>query len=338
MKNLNAKYDTIMLLGDTRASRQVCGTNKAFLEINRIPLFLYVLKALEKAEKVNRICLIGPKEKLTQKIKNYHYLLENKKEITILEQGATLFSNVWQSFLYLYPEAQEYTPIKSAQSEKTVLYIPGDIPLVTPFEIDTFLNLCQVDNYDYFLGIAPAENLDYFYPQKGKPGIKTNCFHIREGKYRQNNLHLVKPLRIKNREYIQKVYDYRYQKELSNIIKLAIEFLRTHVGLKGFCCYALLHWNQLLSLIHLNPLTLPTRKLLPLSFVESCISRVLGTRFAAVISPLAGTVLDIDNEKDYRTMCEMFLPWGNYLNQREEILKEKRNHNQVSLLSNHNAA
>ncbi|KPJ56412.1 MAG: hypothetical protein AMJ42_05365 [Deltaproteobacteria bacterium DG_8] len=338
MENLNAKYDTILLAGDTGASRKVCGMNKAFLEINGIPLFLYVLKTLERTEKVNRICLIGPKEKLIQAIEDHNRFLEIKKDITVLEQGESLFSNAWKSFLHLYPEAQETTSIKPIQSEKAILYIPGDIPLVTPFEIDTFINLCEIDKYDYFLGITPAESLNYFYPRKGKPGMKTNYFHIKEGKYRQNNLHLVKPLKVKNKEYVQKVYDYRYQRDLSNIIKLAFEFLRVYVGLEGFWCYGLLHWNQFLSRLYLDPLTLPTRKLIPLSFIERCISRVLGTRFTTIISPLPGAVLDLDNEKDYKTMCKMFSIWQNYQHQSEETLKEKYNHTPASSLSKHNAA
>ena len=338
MKNLKVKYDTVLLAGDTGASRKVCGINKVFLDINGIPLFLYVLKALQRTEKVNRICLVGPKEKLIHTFETHHRFLENKKEITLLEQSESLFSNAWKSFLSLYPEAQEITSIKPIQFEKAVLYIPGDIPLVTPFEIDTFLNMCEVDNYDYFLGITPAESLHFFYPRKGKPGIKTNYFHIKEGKYRQNNLHLVKPLKVKNKEYVQKIYDYRYQRDLSNIIKLAFEFLKIHVGLEGFWCYGLLHWNQLLSRIYLDPLTLPTRKLLPLSFIESCISRVLGTRFTTIISPSAGAVLDIDNEKDYKTMYKMFSLWQNYHYQSEEALKEKYNHTHASPLSRHNAA
>ena len=338
MENLKVKYDTIILAGDTRASRKVCGINKVFLEINGIPLFLYVLKALERAEKVNRICLVGPKERLIQIIKKYQGFLENKKEFIVLGQSESLFSNAWESFLLLHPEAQEITSIKSIQSEKAVLYIPGDIPMITPFEIDTFINMCEIDKYDYFLGITPAESLHYFYPRKGKPGIKTNYFHIKEGKYRHNNLHLVKPLKIQNKEYVQKVYDYRYQRDLSNIIKLAFEFLKIHVGLEGFWCYGLLHWNQFLSRIYLDPLTLPTRKLLPLSFIESCISRVLGTRFTTIISPSAGAVLDIDNKKDYKTMYKMFSLWQNYQYQSEGTLKEKDNHTHASPLSRHSAA
>lgn len=338
MKEVSTKYDTVLLAGDTGASRTICGRNKSFLEINGIPLLLYVLKALEKAERVNRICVIGPHDNLLKAFEDHHSFLEHSKDITICQQGESLFSNAWKSFLHLYPEAQELTSGDTQQAEKTIFYLSGDIPLVTPLEIDTFLTLCDTDQYDYFLGAAPAENLRNFYPQKGLPGIKTNFFHIKEGRFRQNNLQLVKPLKVTNRHYIQKVYDYRYQKDLSNIVKLAFEFLKGHVGWDGFLCYVVLHWHQFLSRIHLNPLTLPTRKVLPRSFIESCISRVLGTRFATTISPFVGAVLDIDNEKDYTTMCTMFSSWQHYLQERETAFKKAKHAVPLPSRSNNNAA
>jgi GTP:adenosylcobinamide-phosphate guanylyltransferase len=338
MKSCAVKYDTILLAGDTGASRKVCGRNKSFLEIDGVPLFLYVLKSLKKAENINRICLVGPKERLNRAIENHQHFLENINDVAILEQGDSLYSNAWKSFLHLYPEARDIASNKSVDPEKAVFCIPGDIPLVTPLEIDAFVNLCDVDRYDYFLGITPAESLRYFHPQKGRPGIKINYFYLKEGKYRQNNLHLIKPLKVKNRHYIQKVYDYRYQRDLKNIVKMAIEFIKVHVGLEGFWCYSLLHWNQLLSRMHLDLLTLPTRQLLPLSFIESCVSRVLGTRFTNVVSSSAGAVLDIDNEKDYRIMCEMFLPWGDYQRQQEETLKTKHEQIRFNSVSRHDAA
>lgn len=321
MEKVIPRYDAVLLAGDTGASRTICGRNKSFLEIDGIPLLLYVLKALEKAERVNRICLIGPYDNLLKALDDHHNLLAQTKAITVCPQGESLFSNAWKSFLHLNPEAEELPPAGSQLAEKTVFYLSGDIPLVTPVEIDAFLSLCDPERYDYFLGLALAENLRSFYPQRGTPGIKTNFFHIKEGRFRQNNLHLVKPLKVTNRHYIQKVYDYRYQKDLSNILKLAYEFIKVHVGWDGFLCYLLLHWHQFLSRIHMNPLTLPTRKVLPRSFIESCISRVLGTRFATTISPFVGAVLDIDNEKDYTTMCTMFSSWQRYLQEQETAFK-----------------
>lgn len=338
MDSFRATYDTILLAGDTGASRKVCGRNKSFLEMDGVPMFLYVLKSLEKAEHVNRICLVGPKDRLNQALESHQHFLKNTKDVAILEQGDSLYVNAWESFLHLYPEARDLASNPSVDLEKAVFCVPGDIPLVTPLEIDTFISLCEVDRYDYFLGIAPAESLRYFHPQKGRPGMKTNYFYIKEGKFRQNNLHLIKPLKVKNRHYIQKVYDYRYQRDLTNIIKMAMEFIKLHVGLEGFWCYCLLHWNQFLSRMYLDPLTLPTRQLLPLSFIESCISRVLGTRFTNVVSFSAGAVLDIDNEKDYRIMCQMFSHWKDHQQQQEETRQTEYGQIHLNSVPRHDAA
>ncbi len=338
MEKITKKFDTVLLAGDTGASRMVCNTNKSFLTINEVPLLMYVLRALEKAETINRICIIGPQDRVVKALEDHHGFLDHKKEITVCAQDETLFANAWKAFLHLTPEAQTAAPDDTVPSDKAVFYLSGDIPLVTPFEIDTFIGLCDTDRYDYFLGIAPSENLNYFYPQKGRPGIKSNFFHIKEGRYRQNNFQLVKPLKVTNRHYIQKVYDYRYQRDMQNILKLAFEFLNHHVGLKGFWCYVLLHWHQFLSQIHLNPLTMPTRALLPLSFIDNRISRVLGTRFTNTITPFVGAVLDIDNEKDYKTMCTMFSSWQNYLKQNEEAVITGKQSAQPPSLSGNNAA
>jgi molybdopterin-guanine dinucleotide biosynthesis protein A len=338
MEKITKKFDAVLLAGDTGASRMVCNTNKSFLTINEVPLLMYVLRALEKAETINRICIIGPQDRVVMALEDHHGFLDHKKEITVCAQDETLFANAWKAFLHLTPEAQTAATDDTVPSDKAVFYLSGDIPLVTPFEIDTFIGLCDTDRYDYFLGIAPAENLNYFYPQKGRPGIKTNFFHIKEGRYRQNNFQLVKPLKVTNRHYIQKVYDYRYQRDMRNILKLAFEFLNHHVGLKGFWCYSLLHWHQFLSQIHLNPLTLPTRTLLPLSFIDNRISKVLGTRFTNTITPFVGAVLDIDNERDYKTMCTMFSSWQHYLKQKEEAVQAGKQSAQPPSLSGNNAA
>ncbi len=318
-----AACDAVLLIGDRGASRTVCGENKSFLHINGLPLFIHVLRALEQSELVRRICLVGPSARIERALREHREPPVRGKTLIICEQGESLFHNVWNAFLRLAPEARSATEPSPALREKSVLYIAGDVPLVSPFEIDSFLNRCDRSRYDYFLGIAGAEHLTFCRPRLGTPGISTHYFHIKEGKFRQNNLHLVKPLKVANRGYIQKVYDFRYQRDLRNILRLGREFLRVHVGWQGFWCYGLLHWNQFLSRIHLDPLTLPTRFLLPRSLIEGCVSRVLGTRFVTTTLPLVGAVLDIDNERDYRAMCDMFSTWQRHLADRESQIRKK---------------
>lgn len=308
--------DAVLLAGDRGASRTVCGSNKSFLPLNGVPLFIHVLRALGRAELVRRICIVGPHERLEQALRE-HREAPAGKDLILCEQGDSLFHNVWSAFLQLAPEARSATEPSPALRETAVLYISGDVPLVTPMEIDCFLRSCDRSRYDYVLGIAAAEHLAFCRPRLGTPGISTHFFHIKEGKFRQNNLHLVKPLKVTNRSYIQKVYDFRYQRDLRNILRLGREFLKMHVGWRGLWCYGLLHWHQFLSRIRLDPLTLPTRFLLPRAFIEECVSRVLGTRFAVAVTPLVGAVLDIDNERDYRAMCAMVADWQSHLAERE---------------------
>jgi GTP:adenosylcobinamide-phosphate guanylyltransferase len=309
--------DAVLLAGDRGASRTVCGSNKSFLPVNRIPLFIHVLRALGQAEMVRRICIVGPNARIEQALREHREPPAPGKDLMLCEQGASLFHNVWKAYLQLVPEARSTAAPTPAIQEKAVLYISGDVPLVTPFEIDSFLRSCDLSRSDYFLGIASAENLAFCRPRLGTPGISTHFFHIKEGKFRQNNLHLVKPLKVTNRSYVQQVYDFRYQRDLRNILRLGREFIKMHVGWRGFWCYGLLHWHQFLSRVHLNPLTVPTRFLLPRAFIEGCVSRVLGTRFVTTVTPLVGAVLDIDNERDYRAMCAMFATWQHHLAARE---------------------
>ena len=53
---------------------------------------------------------------------------------------------------------------------------------------------------DYALGLTGEEAMEDFYPvSPGEPGIHMAYFVTREGRLRQNNLHLVRPARLGNR-------------------------------------------------------------------------------------------------------------------------------------------
>ena len=111
----------------------------------------------------------------------------------------------------------EKCPIPNPIVDQAMLIVPCDAPLMTPQEVEYFISHANMENYDHVLGLVSQKQLKYFYPQEGKPGIKMAYLHIKEDSFRINNLHLVKPLRIENREYIQKMYQYRYQRNFKNL-------------------------------------------------------------------------------------------------------------------------
>ena len=67
----------------------------------------------------------------------------------------------------------------------------------------------------------------------GRAGHRMAYFNVRDGRFRQSNLHLVRPARIGNRHYIEEMYEHRYQKEFGNIAGagLAVLLLSEQGGL-----------------------------------------------------------------------------------------------------------
>jgi hypothetical protein len=274
--------------------------------VGGLPSIVHVLKALGEVHFIDRVCVIGPKEELDNILDQYSDHVPGHERLDTLEQKENLFTNVWHAFRHLLEQSGQ---TDRSGIDKSILFVPGDIPLVTSWEIDHFLSQCNPAEHDYFLGVTTEESLRPFYPTRDDPGIKMEYFHVKEKKYRQNNLHVVKPFRVSNADYIQKVYDFRYQQEFLNMCGLAWEFVKAKVGLRGLRCYGLLHLSLLLSRMHLEKLTWVPRRFASRAFVESCISRALGTRFVTIEVPLGGAALDIDNQRDYEALRTMFPRW-----------------------------
>ena len=74
----------------------------------------------------------------------------------------------------------------------------------------------------------------------GEPGIQMAAFNLREGRFRQSNLHLVKPARVVNRHYIEEMYRNRFQRELGSVVALAWRLLTSERGGLGLLYYYLL--------------------------------------------------------------------------------------------------
>jgi len=304
------KFDAAILIGDRGKSRPIKGENKNFLKLDGLPLFFYVLQALEQSQYIRRVFVVGDQKRIKDSVDTYGNCLGSPERISPLEQGRNLFENAFiASKKSLGLPSNSATITDPELEEQALLFLPGDTPLVTPQEIDEFLEKCSLENGDYFLGMTPEESLKPFYPTQTEKGIKMAYLFVEGKKFRQSNLHLTKPLKIKNRQPIQDIYDCRYQKELMNFLKLFWVFYRTNVRRQGIYYYLMLYWNFLMSRIGLEALAPLFSKLLSLEAIEQAIGKLVGCRFTIVETKLAGGALDIDNEKDYETMELMFGKW-----------------------------
>jgi CTP:molybdopterin cytidylyltransferase MocA len=308
------RFDVVIAAGNRRASRSVLGTNKIMLPVAGAPVITHVLSAVERAECTDRIFVVGDVRQLEQALASPHSPFQGLRPLRLIEQYNTFYENVWEGFLHTLPD---YDPRAGWQiyrnrpeADKAALFMSGDIPVATPQEIEAFAAACDLSRFDYFLGVSPESMLRAYYPRQSRPGIRMAYFTLRNLRIRQNNLHLVRPFRLGNRFYIEKMYEYRYQKEWHNIAKLCwVLFGKQRGSWRFIAAFLRLHAAGLLTRYGLADFR-PTRPFfLDLRAVCSLLSQLLDTRFAIVNTPHGGCTLDIDNAEHYAAICANFTAW-----------------------------
>jgi len=321
------RFDALIMAGDKRAYRAVQGGNKALLEVEGAPLLAHVISALQKSRQVSRIFVVGPRERLAEALARGGGCGRGPKEVILVEQGETLVENAWVGFLATLPEglaeggSAAGRELKERFSDKAVLVLGADMPLLTPAEVDEFIEGCDLERYDYLLGMTPEESLRPYYPAPGTPGIRFAYFHFRDSRERQNNLHLIRVFRVINRDIIQKMYQYRYQKQVRNVLRLFSILLRTRaVTVAVLFKFLLLHLCRVLDRPPWSRLQGWFRRFLVREKIEKDLSRVLRARLAAVRTTYGGAALDVDNEEHLEIIRARFREWKAY----QEQLRERR--------------
>jgi GTP:adenosylcobinamide-phosphate guanylyltransferase len=309
-------YPVIMTAGDRGRARLIHGTNKALLELAGAPVFTHVLAALEECPSIDRIYLVGPRSALSAALEASGIPFKGRRPVRVLEQWENLYQNVWNTFQTILQEREG----EGGHEDTAVLVVPSDIPLVIPEEVEEFVRACDMEQSDYSVGITAERVLSLYYPQKRRRGIRLMYFHMREGSFRQNNLHLVKPFSVRNRTYIQKTYDYRLQREWGSIVRLFWEMFRTEEGtLRMLGQYVLLHLASILYRIPQLSLHRIPATFIPKNSLEMSISNLLGTRFVVAETHYGGAALDIDTPEHYAVIQENFEAWKRV--QRDEALR-----------------
>jgi GTP:adenosylcobinamide-phosphate guanylyltransferase len=300
------RVQAVLLAGDRGASRAVRGESKAFLDVAGKPMVVHVLEALIHTPEVSEVYLVGDPLRLERALAAHGCLLlaaARSCPVHIVPQRRTLFENVWHTFLRALPEGGPH-------DDHPILVVPSDIPLVVPEEISAFARESMAMDADYVIGLTPDVAMERFGPRDGEPGIEMAYFNIAEGRYRQNNLHLVRPLRFGNRHYVQDMYENRYQKEFGNMVRLGLRILRREYRhLWVFFYYLLIHLAGVLDRRGHTRLARWARARLPLATVERGLSGLLKTRVRAAVTALGGAAVDVDNEVDLEAAEKMFHRW-----------------------------
>jgi hypothetical protein len=313
----------IVTAGAGPASKTVLGQNKVYLEIEGLPLVARVVQVLQRVPEISEVWVVGDADRLGDVFARPEVRSEIEKPLHIVQQFRNLYENAWQTYRRALPGAgpEGRAPVGS-DLDQPVLYLSGDLPFATPQEISEFITRGLALGCDYAVGLVPSESLAGFLPgPHGETGIRVAYFNMREGRFRQSNLHLAKPARIVNRRYIEEMYELRYQKEFANIAKLAWTILRSEQGgLRIVFLYLLVQLAGLLNRHGFRRLADKLRRFVPLELVESCISSLLRTDYRFVVTEAGGCALDIDNQHEYEASVERFGEWSEQQTQRSEDL------------------
>jgi hypothetical protein len=262
---------------------------------------------------VSEVWIVGNAERLGELFSREDLRAEIDKPLHIVPQFRNLYENAWQTFRRLLPGAGvDGRDPKGDEIDQPVLYVSGDLPFATPQEISAFIRRGTALDCDYAVGLVPEESIEDFYSSApGEPGIRVAYFNLREGRFRQSNLHLAKPARIGNRHYIEDMYEHRYQKEFGHIARLAWTILRSEQGgLQIFFLYILIHLAGVANRRGFQRISDVFRRFVSMGAVERAISSLLRTDYRFAITEVGGCAVDVDREREFDVAERRFDEWS----------------------------
>lgn len=318
------QIDAVLLCGEGKSSHAVDGERfKALLPVASSPSFIHVVKALADAPSIGRIFIIGHKKSLDNALEAGFAC---PKPVVTIEQKENLLANIRAGFIaslddYTQGSENKYAEIKN----RMILLLPGDAPLVTATEIEELIGACDIDTLDYVLGLTPEEVLAPFAPTADREGIDLACFHVKEGLFRINNLHLARPFAFGTGLAIQKMYDARYQKNPYQVFMLLIYLLGQSSIRSKVWLIAIIHTASIAKRLGLLALSDKLRSLVPMHDIFDGIGTMLNLRAGCAITLTGGAALDIDNDHDYKVMKSRFVEWQKIIASRKTRQPDAKN-------------
>ncbi len=303
----------IVTAGDSRAAKAVYGKSKVYLEVDGLALVCHVVRSLQDCPEIDAVWVVGDPGRLEEALGHERLQSALTKPLYAVEQQRDLISNCWETYRRILSgdTAKGRDPESEADLDQEVLYLSGDIPLATPQEISSVVQRAQALDVDYALGLCPAECLDVFAPRSPEEtGITLAYFNLRDGRFRQNNLHYARPGRIGQRGRIEEMYEMRHQRRFWNMFMLSLRLLLSSVGgLKIAVLFGFMHLAGIADRNGRPRLAHFLSRLVTLEINRSTISKILDTRFAFAVTESGGCALDIDTEEEYDAVCERYSEW-----------------------------
>jgi CTP:molybdopterin cytidylyltransferase MocA len=302
----------VVTAGDSRAAKAVYGESKVYLEIDGLSLVAHVVRTLQDCPEIDAVWVVGDTARLEQALGVGALQSHLRKPLYIIPQQRDLISNAWEAYRrILSGDVREGRDPRPEERDTEVFFVSGDLPVATPQEISSFIQQAQASDDDYVLGLCPGESLDLFRPEKpGEAGIRVAYFNVRDGRFRQSNLHYARPARIGRIDRIEEMYELRHQRRFWNMFTLSVRLLLSRVGgLKIALLFGVMHLAGIADRNGYERLARLLSRFVTLEINRATISRILDTRFRFAITEGGGCALDIDTEEEYDAMQERYAEW-----------------------------
>ncbi|WP_066634293.1 nucleotidyltransferase family protein [Desulfolucanica intricata] len=167
--------DAVVLAGSINNGplHKVCAVQyEALIPIGPKLMVEYVVDALTKSKKIDRIVIVGPCRELAGRFTG--------DRISVVEAGETLMDSFTKG-------------VNQLPGTDRVLVVTADIPLLTPLAIDSFIEACNKERADLYYPIVPRETVESRYAQTQRTYVV-----MREGVFTGGNIFLVNPAAAKD--------------------------------------------------------------------------------------------------------------------------------------------
>ena len=302
----------IVAAGDSRAAKAIHGESKVFLEVAGRPLVVHVVHVLQDVPEVDAVWVVGNKERLERVFGEPSVRAGLRKPIYFVEQRESLLANAWEAFRCILSGDPDEgrDPASDADRDREIFFASGDMPFATAQEMSAFIQQSRANGSEYTCGLTTDSALESFLPDRvGGQGIEVAYFNMRDGRFRQNNLHYARPARIGQLVAIEEMYEHRHQRRLINMLGLAWSVLFAKGGgARVVFYYMVMHvsswadrkgWRRLADWL----------RIVTIEATEGAVGAMLQTKFRFEVVAVGGCGIDIDTEEEYEAAQTHFERW-----------------------------